>query len=147
MNAIQLGEEPTDIEAFIITLGKIDAMAAAPFLPTALQELVSSGQLSNLSSPDLRSLLTLFYQEFGNHESTMNLLLSLITNPQNQFHKIVVLDPYKDGKIISYDWTKIHQLRPELQNVQIGKKMIIYQMKDLLQKAKSVKSIIQKRLK
>ena len=147
LNIIQLGEEPTDVDAFIITLGKVDAMAAAPSLPTALQELVSSGQLSNLSSPDLRSLLTLFYQEFGNHESTMNLLLSLITNPQNQFHKIVVIDPFKDREIVSYDWTKIHRLRPELQNVQIGKKMITFQMKDLLQKAKSIKSIIQERLK
>ena len=147
LNIIQLGEEPADIDAFKSILGKIDAMAAAPYLPTALQELVSSGQLSNLSSPDLRSLLTLFYQEFGNHESTTNLLLSLITNPQNQFHKIILLDPFKNGKIISYDWTKIHQLQPELQNVQIGKKMITFQMKDLLQKAKSIQTIIKEELK
>lgn len=147
LNIIQQGEEPTDIEAFKTTLVKTGALQDAPPMPTVLQELVSSGQLSNLSSSDLRSLLTSFYQEFGKHESTTNILLSLITNPHNQFHKTVVLDPYKSGKVISYDWAKINDLRPELQNVQIGKNMITFQMQVLLQKAKSIQSIIQEKLK
>ncbi|MGJ8664332.1 MAG: hypothetical protein ACSHWU_11815 [Marinicella sp.] len=147
LNMIQLGIEPIDVDDFKNTLAKAGSLSAAPSLPTALQELVSSGQLSNLASSDLRSLLTSFYQEFGAHESTTRIVMSLITSPQNRYHQVVVHDPFMRGKVTDYDLTRIDELRPELQNVQIGKKMITIQMKDLLQQARAIQSIVEGELK
>jgi hypothetical protein len=146
LSIISLGKAPEDTDSFRQLLVKNNSLSSAPSQPTALQELVLSGQLSNLQSAELRSLLSAFYQDYTQHTERANIALALITNSQNKYHQVVRTDPYEWGKIISFNAERIGDLRPEVQNFQIGKRGLILQMNHLYAKAQEIEISLQEKL-
>lgn len=139
---IETGAPPIDGDAFKITLLEFNSLKRASPKPTALAELVSAGRLSDLSSPDLRTSLTSFYQTYSEHEETSATALAIITSPQNPYNRIVSIDPDQPKQILRYDLEQLQQLRPTAQSLLFGKRMTLAQMEELKNHAVSIQEEI-----
>lgn len=125
LRAIRDDEEPEDRAAFLRTLGAAGGLDTGPSEPVTLIELMSTGGLSQLSSPDLRTAL-IRYHETAEHQSQLaDLVLTRVSTPHDGFHDAIYVNPdYSDGSGIlqdRYDWEKLAGARQQFQVIFYGK--------------------------
>ena len=125
LSAIRSGEEPEDAAAFLQTLGRAGGFESGPSEPVTLTELMSSGGLSELSSPDLRTALIRYHDIAETQRELSSLVLSRVSAPHDGFHDAIYVNPDFDpsmGSLLErYDWALIAGTRQQFQTIMYGK--------------------------
>ncbi len=148
LRVIQNGEEPADRTAFLQTLSQSGQFASVPIEPTTLTELISSGGLSDLSSPELRRALIRYHELMTVHQQSANLVLDRISAPHDGFHRAVFVNPdFKDDgqELLSdYDWDVLPEAREQFQVLVYGKLGLSQQLAELSSRSEVVLAEIEK---
>ena len=93
LKIIQTRDEPKDRVQFAQQLIKAGSSASAPYEPSTFTELLSSGELSDISSAELRTALIRFHETMTTHRSLADLTLQRISTPNDGFHDAVIINP------------------------------------------------------
>jgi hypothetical protein len=120
------GKEPEDRAAFLQVLRHASSFASGPYEPVTLVELLSSGGLSELSSPGLRTALVQYHETSTTQLEMSNLVLDRISTPHDGFHEAVQINPgfsRESGRnpVFDYDWNLIPATRQQFQVLLYGK--------------------------
>ena len=148
LRVINKNEEPKDGQEFPQTLRQGGPFASVPIEPKTLTELISSGGLSELSSPELRRALIRYHELMIVHQQGANLVLERISTPHDGFHRAVILNPdfQEDGQEFLYDfeWEQLPAAREQFQVLVYGKSALSEQLAALTERADIVLSEIEK---
>jgi len=150
LKVIQSGIEPEDTAQFGKLLIKAGSSASAPYEPTTLTELLSSGGLSDISSAELRTALIRFHETMTTHRKLDDLTLQRISTPHDGFHDAVIINPdsFLDLKpVATYDWDKLPATRQQFQVLLYAKTGLSSTMKQLMKDAQLVLTEIKAVLK
>ena len=125
LRVIRDGKEPEDKAAFLKTLRLAGSFNSGPREPIALTELLTTGGLSEMSSPDLRRALIRYHEISVSQDELAGLVLARISTPHDGFHDALFVNPdYKsnsDNLLSHYDWDQIADMRQQLQVFFYGK--------------------------
>ncbi len=127
LRIIRDGVEPEDKAAFLQTARTSGAFGNAPIEPTTLTEILSSGRLSELTSPTLRTALIKFHETMVDHQKTADLLLQRVSTPHDGYQTVFYINPdyLSDGILISdYDWDRIGDVREQEQILFFAKNIL-----------------------
>jgi hypothetical protein len=127
MRALE-SELAVDAESYKATVQATGALLAAlrvdtlpPSLSASYAELVSSGGLSRISDPELRTALIRYGDHFGRYDRLYSVGISTVLDPNSHYLRAVQwsTDPelWNDPKtaIMSYDWNALKSTEGELQ--------------------------------
>jgi hypothetical protein len=123
LSAIQDGVKPEDDAAFIQKIRRAGGLNTGPAEPTTLVELLSSGSLSELSSPELRQALTRHHANVDEFQAYADIVLLRVSAPEGGYHKAVYVNPdHPNGDmVIKYDWDSLLTAREQFQVFYYGK--------------------------
>jgi hypothetical protein len=129
--------EPEDQDEFGQLLIKAGSFSSAPYEPTTLTELLSSGDLSDISSPSLRTALIKFHETMITHRKLADLTLQRVSTPNDGFHDAIIINPDSfinpgSAPLSSYDWDKLPATRQQFQVLLYGKTGLSTTMKQLI---------------
>lgn len=148
LRVIKEDVEPRDKPAFLEVLSKAGRFGSAPIEPTTLTELISSGGLSTLSSPELRRALIRYHELSVNHQRLAHLVLDRISTPHDGFHDAIYVNPNlkKEGEpfLYDYDWNRLPNTRAQFQVLLYGKLGLSSNMDELIAKGETVLAEIDK---
>lgn len=145
LRVIRDDAEPTDKAAFLETLRLANGLNYGPNAPTILTELLSSGGLSYLSSPTLRTSLVRYRETSIEIADTGAVLLQRISEPHSGLHKAIYVNPnfetYADI-LYKYNWDDIPATREQYQILLYGKTGIAESMEHVITIGETVLSEI-----
>ncbi len=148
LGAIQKNVEPANRKAFLQTLEKSGQFASVPIEPTTLTELISSGGLSELTSPELRRALIRYHELMVVHQQSANLVLDRISTPHDGFHRAVHVNPRlkEEGQefLSDFAWEHLPEAREQFQVLVYGKLGLSQQLEELTARSEAVLSEIEK---
>ena len=147
LRAIRDAREPEDRAAFAETLRLASSFDSGPDEPTILTEILSSGALSNLDSPSLRTALIKYHERFLTLARNRDIVLQRISSPRDGHHTAIHYDPdiFGSGENpITYDWEKLPAAREQYQVLLIGKNNLHAGIKDLIELGDAVLDEIEK---
>lgn len=125
LRVIRNGKEPEDKLAFLQVLAKAGGFASGPYEPATLTELLSSGGLSELSSPGLRTALVQYHETSTTQLQMSDLVLDRISTPHDGFHDAIHVNPdlsrTSANRLIDYDWALLPTTRQQFQVLLYGK--------------------------
>lgn len=141
LKVIHSGTEPEDRDQFARLLISAGGYASAPYEPTTLTELLSSGDLSEISSAELRTSLIKFHETMTTHRKLDDLTLQRVSTPNDGFHTAVIINPelfLEQGLVATYDWDKLPEARQQFQVLLYAKTGLSSTMKQLMVDAELV---------
>ena len=123
LGAIRDGVKPEDDSAFIKKIRRAGGLNTGPAEPTTLVELLSSGSLSELSSPELRQALVRHHANVDEFQAYADIVLLRVSAPEGGYHKAVYVNPdHPNGDlVIRYDWDSLLTAREQFQVLYYGK--------------------------
>lgn|GEM_PF-1205993 len=125
LRVIRDGKEPDDKDTFLKSLRMAGSFEAGPSEPVTLVELLSSGGLSELSSPDLRTALVQYHELSTSQAELSSLVLQRISTPDDGFHDAIHINPdfnpSLDNLLERYEWDLIDDTRQQFQVLLYGK--------------------------
>ena len=147
LKVIQTGDEPKDRVQFAQLLIKAGSSASAPYEPSTLTELLSSGGLSDISAAELRTALIKFHETMTTHQKLADLTLQRISTPNDGFHDAVIINPdsfLEQQPVATYNWDNLPNSRQQFQVLLYAKTGLSSTMEQLMVDAESVLSEINK---
>lgn len=141
LRVIRDKKEPADKAEFLKTLQQSGTFSRAALEPTALNELLSTGGLSLLSSPTLRKALVQYHELMLAHQTMSDIVLNRVSTPHDGFHEVIYINPdfESDGVFLDrYDWDSIGKLREQNQVLIYGKGGLSNQMKEIIAQGETV---------
>jgi len=147
LRVIRDGAQPQDKASFLRTVRKSGIFGSAPIEPATLTEILSTGGLSELSSPSLITALIKYHEAMVAHEKLTDLLLQRVSTPHDGFHAVFYVNPdvLSDGTLFSdYDWGRIGDVREQEQIFFYAKNIIAQQLEELIELGDSVLAEIEK---
>lgn len=134
--------EPTDAAEFLDSLRYAGSLQTAPAEPITLTELLTSGGLSNLSSPALRTALTRYHRLSVEHQDLGTLMLARVSATHDGFHAAIYVSPDfgLSGKapLARYDWDALPDAREQFQVLLYGKIALSRQIDELITLSEAV---------
>jgi hypothetical protein len=119
--ALRVDTLPADEQSFRQILWRANHFEEIPSLSASYAELVSSGGLSRISDPELRTALIRYGDHFGRYDRLYSVGISTVLDPNSHYLRAVQwsTDPelWNDPKtaIMSYDWNALKSTEGELQ--------------------------------
>jgi len=148
LKAIRSGKEPEDSAAFLKTIGAAGGFESGPSEPVTLTELMSSGGLSELSSPDLRTALIRYHDMAETQRELSSLVLLRVSAPHDGFHDAIYVDPDFDptlgNRLERYDWALMPGTRQQFQTIMYGKLGLSYVIEEQIVRGEAVLAEIEK---
>lgn len=134
--------EPTNAAEFLDTLRYAGSLMTAPTEPITLTELLSSGGLSDLTSPALRTALTRYHQLSDEHREVGALILARASATHDGFHRAIYVNPDfgadGEGLLMRYDWDRLPETREQFQVLLYGKIALSGQIDGLIDRTEAV---------
>lgn len=134
--------EPTDAAEFLDTLRYAGSLVTAPAEPITLTELLSSGGLSDLTSPALRTALTRYHQLSDEHQEVGVLMLARASATHDGYHSAIYVNPdfgtNGEGLLMGYDWDRLSETREQFQVLLYGKIALSGQIDELIDRTEAV---------
>ncbi|MBL8545571.1 MAG: hypothetical protein JNL81_03860 [Hyphomonadaceae bacterium] len=120
IEAIRRGDRPDDDDAFMGQLALANTLPDVPPASATYAELVSTGGLTRISDPRLRSALTRYGDAAACYASKFEMSYAAIFDPRSGFLRAVhwSTDPSTwrgSNAIVSYDWARLKESEGELQ--------------------------------
>ena len=145
LRAIQDNEKPEDDAAFLKTILQAGSLNQGPAEPTTLLELLSSGSLSDLSSPGVRNAMIRYHSSMMQFQNTADVVLLRVSAPDGGYQTAVYVNPdYTEGDFFTkYDWDSLLTAREQFQVFLYGKIALSSDFDDLVQLAETVLSEIE----
>ena len=146
LRVIRDGVKPEDDAAFLTTIRGAGGLNQGPPEPTTLVELLSSGSLSDLSSPGVRNALIRYHATTVDFEKTADIVLQRVSAPEGGFQATVYINPdYPDGEFFAkYDWESLLTAREQFQVFFYGKLSLSNSFDELVEHGEAVLSEIEK---
>lgn len=142
LRVIRDGNEPEDKEAFLKSLRLAGSLKSGPSEPVTLIELLSSGGLSELSSPKLRTALVQYHEISTQQVELSSLVLQRISMPHDGFHHAIHVnpdfDPTLDNFFAKYEWDLIDDTRQQFQVLLYGKLVLQYIINEQITRGEAV---------
>ncbi len=117
LGAIRDGVKPEDDSVFIKKIRRAGGLNTGPAESTTLVELLSSGSLSELTSPELRQALIRHHANVDEFQAYADIVLLRVSAPEGGYHKAVYVNPdHPNGDmVIRYDWDSLLTAREQFQ--------------------------------
>lgn len=151
LKVIRQDIEPEDKAAFLRTLGNAGSFESGPAEPTTLVELTSSGGLSELSFPDLRTALIRYHEAADQQGKLADLTLARVSTPDDGFHDAIYINPDysspEDLFLDKYDWSQIAETRQQFQVILYGKLGLKDGIEEQIVRGETVLAELEKALK
>tara|TARA_R110002072_G_scaffold100602_2_gene221642 strand:+ start:244 stop:990 length:747 start_codon:yes stop_codon:yes gene_type:complete len=148
LRAIRDAKEPEDSDTFLRTLGAAGGLDTGPSEPVTLIELMSTGGLTQLSSPGLRTALIRNHETAEAQSKLADLVLARVSTPDDGFHDAIYVNPdYGDGSeflLGGYDWEKLASARQQFQVIFYGKVGLDRGIEELIERGEAVLTEIEK---
>jgi len=123
LRAIQEGVKPKNDTEFLKIIRRAGGLNMGPAEPTTLVELLSSGSLSDLSSPEIRKALIQYHANVDKFQTYADIVLQRVSSPVGGYHTAIYVNPdHPNGELIGkYDWDSLLMSREQFQVFYYGK--------------------------
>ena len=121
LTALRSDALPADEQLFRWILWRANHFEDIPSLAASYAELLSSGGLSQISDPELRTALIRYGDHYGRYDRLYSVALSTVLDPNSRYLRAVEWsdepEHWNDPKtaIVSYDWNALQSTEAELQ--------------------------------
>ena len=145
LRAIQDGVKPEDDAAFLKIIRRSGGLNKGSAEPTTLVELLSSGSLSDLSSPEIRKALIQYHADFDEFQAYADIVLQRVSAPTGGFHTTIYVNPdHPEGDLVAkYDWDSLQTAREQFQVFYYGKLSLSHCFDRLVESSEAVLSEIE----
>lgn len=146
LRAIQEGVKPKDDTEFLKIIRRAGGLNMGPAEPTTLVELLSSGSLSDLSSPEIRKALIQYHANVDTFQTYADIVLQRVSSPVGGYHTAIYVNPnHPNGELIGkYDWDSLLMSREQFQVFYYGKLALSGFFDKLVESSELVLSEIEK---
>ena len=146
LRVIRDGVKPEDDAAFLAIIRRAGGLDRGAAEPATLVELLSSGSLSDLSSPGLRNSLIRYHASMTQLQDTAEIVLLRVSAPDGGFQSTIHINPdFPEGEFLAkYDWNSLQKAREQFQVFFYGKHSLSQSFDELVEHGEAVLTEIER---